>query len=472
MISTKPKSNSKGRGINRALCHLIAAFISVSAMALPAYAALTPEQIKVYGSADETQRVHFLIGRAKMGQYQLATDLLQNFPLQGPHAANRTLYVEGLILNGQGDLTGAVDKYRAALANDPSLTLVRTELAQTLVKLGENDSAKHHFKLLEADAPDAQVAANIRSFMDRLDASHPVTFSGFISIAPSTNVNSGSSHDTVYSSNDAFKDAPYLDITASKKQSGVGLAAGLSAGYSKRLGNHWEAVLAGDVSGQAYNNKNYNSLGLSQSAELRYHLANGYVGFGGIANQAIDPNASNLLTDGLTYHSYGPRVSFLRFLGQHDQISGSAVYEWRDFAGSSLVDAIDYRGELSWNHSFNSSLNMTVTSGYEKLTEGRNFASYGTAFTGVSLYKELPMGITANASLQGRYTLFDAENPYVPGMLREDERLTSALTITKRDFNIFGFAPALSYSYTRNFSNIALWDYDAHNVDFRLTKDF
>ena len=471
MISTKPKSKSKGRWANRALCSLIATFVGFVALSLPAHAALTPAQIKVYGAAPESERVHFLIGRAKIGQYQLAIDLLQKFPLQGPHAANRTLYIEGLILNGQGDLTGAVGKYRAALANDPSLTLVRTELAETLVRLGENDSAKHHLQLLQVDAPDPKVAEGIRSFIDRLDASHPMTFSGFVSIAPSTNVNSGSSHDTVYSANPIFKDSPYLDISASKMQSGVGLSAGVSAGYSKRLGNHWEAVLAGDVSGQVYLDKNYNSFGLSQSAEMRYHLSQGYVGFGGIANQVFDPNANNLLVDGLAYHGFGPRVSFLYNLGQHDQVKGSAVYEWRDFANSGFNDGRDYRGDLAWSHSFNASLDVFAKTGYERLVTPIAFNSFGSAFVGLGLRKDLPWGITANVSAEGRYTQFDGENP-VAFMTRTDERLNAGLSITKRDWDIFGFAPVISYSYTRNFSNIALWDFDAHNFDFRMTKDF
>jgi outer membrane protein len=461
----------KERGQNRAFCCLLTAVISFGALSLPAQAALTPEQIKLYQSANESQRVHFLIGRAKIGQYQLISELLQHFPLQGQHAANRTLYIQGLILNGQGDLTGAVEKYRAALANDPSLTLVRTELAQTLVKLGENDSAKHHLKLLEADAPNPNVAAGIRSFIDRIDASRPITFNGFISVAPSTNVNSGSSHSTVYSANPAFKDAPNLDITDSRKQSGIGVAAGLSAGYTKRLGNHWEAVLAGDISGQVYDNYIYNSFGLSQSAEMRYHLDNGYVGFGGIADQSFNPNAQNFVHDGMIYHSLGPRVSFRHFIGQQDQISGSVVYEWRDFADSTFHDGQDYRGDLSWSHAFDSSMNVSLTGGYEKLTTNSAYNSFGTAFIGFNVYKELPLGITTDANAQGRYTLFDSQNP-TAGMTREDERLIGALTVTKRDFNIFGFAPALSYSYTRNFSNIALWDYDSHAVDFRLTKDF
>jgi outer membrane protein len=471
MNLSKPKPKTKERGLSRALYSLIAAFISFGALTLPAHATLTPDQIKVYSAANESERVHFLIGRAKIGQYQLASDLLAQFPLQGPHAANRTLYIEGLILNGKGDLTGAVEKYRAALASDPSLTLVRTELAQTLVKLGENDSAKHHLKLLESEAPNPQVAAGIRSFIDRLDASHPVTFSGFISIAPSTNVNNGSSHDTVYSANPLFKDSPYLNISASKKRSGVGLAGGVSAGYSKRLGNDWEAVLAADISGQVYLDKNYNSFGLSQSAEMRYHLSQGYLGFGGIANQVFDPNANNLIVDGLAYHGFGPRVSFLYNLGQRDQIKGSAVYEWRDFANSGFNDGRDYRGDLAWSHGFDASLDIFARTGYEKLTTPIAYNSFGTAFLGLGLRKDLAWGITANVTAEGRYTLFDDQNP-VAFMTRQDERLNAGLTITKRDWDIYGFAPVISYSYTRNFSNIALWDFDSHNVDFRLTKDF
>ena len=82
-----------------------------------------------------------------------------------------------------------MQKYRAALASDPSLTLVRSELAKTLFELGENDSAKHHLTLLMADAPNAVQAQGIRSFIDTIDASRPYTFSAFISAAPSTNIN-------------------------------------------------------------------------------------------------------------------------------------------------------------------------------------------------------------------------------------------------------------------------------------------
>ncbi|MDE2445899.1 MAG: hypothetical protein KGO94_06955, partial [Alphaproteobacteria bacterium] len=105
---------------------------------------ITPAQAAFYQSRNESDRVRFLIRLSKTGMHDLAAELLKRFPLQGAHAANRTLFIEGLILEGRKDLKGASRKFRDALASDPSLTLVRTELAQVLMQMNEPDSAKHH----------------------------------------------------------------------------------------------------------------------------------------------------------------------------------------------------------------------------------------------------------------------------------------------------------------------------------------
>jgi outer membrane protein len=461
-----------GRGIHRALFGLLTTVFCFAANVETAHATLTTEQIKVYQSADESQRVHFLIGRAKAGQYRLAAELLRNFPLRGPNAVNRTLYIEGLILNAQGNLTGAVQKYRTALANDPKLTLVRSELAQTLVTLGEDDSAKHHLQLLEAEAPNANVAAGIRSFIDRIDAKRPFTFSGFVSVAPSTNVNNGSSHSTVYSANPEFSNNSTLTISpSSRKKSGIGAALGGSVGYSKRLGNQLEAVFAADAAGQLYDNSDFDSASLSQSAEIRFHVNQGYFGFGAVANEALAPNFNDIMSSRFSYRSYGPRVSMRYNLNARDLLTGSAVYERRDYAGTALLDAYAFLTEASWNHAIDSSLNFTVTGGYDKINVELKELGYSTIFGGLSVYKELPKGVTLYASTKALFSKFDDVNT-AAGMVRYDQRYVGSIALTKRDLNIFGFAPSIDYTYTLNKSNIALWDYDSHAVDLRLTKDF
>jgi hypothetical protein len=90
---------------------------------------------------------------------------------------------------------------------------------------------------------------------------------------------------------------------------------------------------------------------------------------------------------------------------------------------------------------------------------------------GLGFYKELPMGITAQVSGEARLSDFDDVNLFV-GTVRKDERYSANLTLTKRDLEIHGFAPSLSYTYTLNQSNIALYDFDSHAVEARLTKSF
>lgn len=420
-------------------------------------------QIEMYQKAPEGKRVHFLIEMAKAGEYEQVELLLKRFPLQGPHAANRKLFIEGLIKNGRGDFTGAVKNYRAALANDPKLTLVRSELAMTLVKLDQDDSAKHHLTLLAADAPSETDAAGIKSFIEKIDAKRPMTFNGYLSLAPSSNVNGGSNHATVYS---PWNQGDWSISSSQQKQSGIGVAAGASVGYSKRLGNKLQGVLAGNVDGRAYSNSDYNSLSFSQSAEIRFLLDQGYLGVGPVANQSID-----IAERSIAFHSFGPRASFVYNVTPQNLISANTLYEWRDRAGSSQDDGTASLSSISITHAFDSSSNATVFGGFDRIKTALDTTSYKTISGGLRFYKELPLGLTANVSGQGRFSNFDGMT-MLTLTTREDQRYIGSVELTKRDLNWFGFAPSLSYTYTKNKSNIAIYDYDSHAVDFRLTKDF
>ena len=94
-----------------------------------------PQQISEYEASTEATRVKLLITLAKAGQHDLAESLLKRYPLTGEFGPTGNSSLKGLILKARGNLTGAAKNYRAALADDPSLTLVRSELAQTLFPL-------------------------------------------------------------------------------------------------------------------------------------------------------------------------------------------------------------------------------------------------------------------------------------------------------------------------------------------------
>ncbi|MDE2384559.1 MAG: DUF560 domain-containing protein [Alphaproteobacteria bacterium] len=458
-----------GRNVSCALLALVAAtglFAAAPALADPP---MNQQEYDKFSASDENQRVHILIKLAQAGFADTAEMLLRKFPLQGPNAANRTLFIEGLILEKRGHLSDAAAKFRTALGNDPRLTLVRIELAQVLARLDDTDAAKHHLRLLEAEAQDAQQAAGIRSFIDSLDAHHPLTFSGFISLAPSTNINQGSSHSTMCSPGVAgvLGVGCTGDIApSSQKTSGIGIMGGANIGYRRHIGDHFEAVLAGGATGAIYPSINATSLGFSQSAELRYDLPDGYVGFGGVGTQAMDP-----VQVSMSYNSYGPRVSFAKLISPQNQLSGSALYEWRHYPQSPTSEGTALQITAVLTHAIDQTANVALITGYENVNQQLSFNSYQDATIGFGFYKELSHGFTVQGQATARFAGFKDINPF-QAYARMDQNYTGSITLTKRDWNWVGFAPSLNYTYTRNVSNMALYDFDSHSLDFRLTKEF
>jgi outer membrane protein len=425
-----------------------------------ALAAPNATQIAAFENAPETERVKLLMHLAKNGQHDDAGFLLESYPLQGPHAPNRTLYIEGLILNANGDHTGAVEKYRSALASDPKLTLVRAELAKTLAVLEQDDSAKHHLNLLAAEAPTEGAAQEILSFLEKIDSRKPYTISGYVSLAPSTNMNQGSKRKTV------FDNSSWEISDSSKAKSGIGFSWGWDAAYSKRLGNDFTFIVAGGVDSQIYKDKDFNQYETSQSLEVRRMFERGYLGLGAVASQSLSHNKKFI-----TQVTYGPRVSASMRVSSKDQLSAGATYEWRDNLAAGAADSTALSLNSTWTHGFSSTLSATAFGGLTLIDSDVDVNSYNTKSAGLTVYNEFSYGITTKLTAQVLDTNYDKFNPFI-GVKRHDTRLMGSLELTKRDLNYMGFAPSISYSFTENISNQNLYDYTTHAVDFRLTRDF
>lgn len=58
------------------------------------------------------------------------------------------------------------------------------------------------------------------------------------------------------------------------------------------------------------------------------------------------------------------------------------------------------------------------------------------------------------------------------GKERDDREYRVRISGYKRDWTLFGFSPAVSYVYTRYVSNIELFDYDRHQLQLGMTRQF
>jgi outer membrane protein len=429
--------------------------------AVPA-AATTPnaQQLASYAQAPENDRVKLLMALAKSVEADQVTYLLKLYPLEGPYAANRTVFLQGLVLKTKGKYTKAAKNFRAVLAKDPNLTMVRSELAETLIILQQDDSALHHLRLLAAEAPDEQTAKGLRSFIEQVDARRPYKFTGYVSFAPSTNVNSGSRHAKVYS--------PYLKgfVDLEQPTSGIGAAGGVSAAFTKRLGDDFMVAASAGVDVKLYQDQKFNYYGLSQSVELRRLISIGYLGLGLTSSQQLDNQDYDP-----SYLSYGPRLSASLELSPRDHVSLGILHEWREPQAKGNTTSTALMLDASLTHTWDASLNATVFGGFDHINTDSAVSSYRTVSAGLSVYKELTHGITAKVVGQIAKTDHEGFNT-LAGVTRADKKLYGSLTLTKRDLNFHGFAPEATYSFTNNFSNINNYEYVGHSFDFRLTKDF
>ncbi len=58
------------------------------------------------------------------------------------------------------------------------------------------------------------------------------------------------------------------------------------------------------------------------------------------------------------------------------------------------------------------------------------------------------------------------------GKQRQDLVASLSLEWTKRDWRLYGFAPTTGYQYTEAFSNLEIFSYSRHSVNFGMARSF
>jgi outer membrane protein len=425
-------------------------------------------EASAFARFSEAERVHALIRLARDGRHDLAATLLTRYPLTGPFAANRTLFIEGLILKAEGHLPAAAQKYRSALASDPSLATVRAELAHTLYLLGDKAGAKQAFERLRASAPEEKQARNIAAVMAAIDSGKVVAIGTGFHTPPDL--------ETVVVSGVTFE----ID---DGRESGIAFASGIDAAYSEALEHRLAAIVGWGAYTLQYEGlsqpgcvprtdtsdacENYP---VSEIAEMRYKTEAGYIGFSTLAQQSPDGRSYEKsdwldLDEGSQSWALGPRFTLFHAIAPDLALASDVtlLHEdgWRTAAESTLARI------------FSGDLVGFASGGIERYdADGDDDRSYWSFFGSVGVVKELPWNVSARSEIGAKRRVYDSLLLDEPAAPRRDMELGTSLSLWKRDFNIWGYSPVVEYSFTWNGSNVGLFDYTSHTFDFRLTKEF
>ena len=140
-------------------------------------------------------------------------------------------------------------------------------------------------------------------------------------------------------------------------------------------------------------------------------------------------------------------------------------------------DKLDYQD--GWNGSVSAeqddflgpSTFVRLLGGYEIEDVDVDHLSYTSCHMRIGGYRELPWGTTLYGQIS--YKKYDLDGLYRGALeSRDEQRLDATINLTKRDWSLSGYAPVVTYTCTRNRSNVGFQDYSAHGINFTVTKKF
>jgi outer membrane protein len=393
------------------------------------------------------------------GEIDKARALIAVYQPQSPNHLLRQQLVEAMILESQKDFSGAALQYRKILADRPDFTLAKVRLSKVLAAAGDDNAARFQLGQLIAAGVDDRMDGQLKSLLNALDERKPLKFGGFFSMLPSTNINTGTDNSTV-----SLGGIPLAISDESRRRSGVGIIFGGNVIFQQKFQDKKSFLASASFVHRFYPALKTHATQADVSIGVAQEFQRGRTSLSAIAgaefaNTKLSSKYIGLRLDAA--HSLAPRLRMTN--------NFSLRHRWHE----------DNQLRTGYIFAWQSNIDFTVTaSRFYRLILGAEFQrsdaarySYDEGTAGAGVYNEFAAGLTIYAEASASFRRYRAVSP---GMteLRSDRQLAARVVVTKRDFNIAGFAPQLAYSYSRNSSNSVFDDYQKHDIDIRLTKDF
>ncbi|MGH1351412.1 MAG: surface lipoprotein assembly modifier [Methyloligellaceae bacterium] len=446
-------------GSKKIIITLIAILLTSGLSSLAARADKAKEVFSQWHKKTASEKVHTLEMLNKAGRYDVLEKLLTDPTYSRTINPAQRMFFLGLVYKSQKKYKDTVAIYRKVLTNNPGFNRIRLELAHTLFLMKEYTSAKHHFDLVIASSDNKDFRLRVQKFIDAIYKKRKWQVSAYASLVPSTNINNGTSTETIY-----VNGIPFTIDDASKEKSGIGLSAGVNAGYAFSLTDKLDWVVGGGVHIKQYKGEEFDDNILSVEMGPRYRFQSGYIG--------IYATAMRRWYAGEEYgYNWGGRVHGSYRLGSKNVLFSDISCQNKKHDEQDWKDGHSCNVGTSLDHYLNSKSFVRVLGGAGLDKNEVEHLDYNMGYAGLGLYRELPMGISLYA--EGKYMHFDYDG-VSPGLTegRLDQRYLATLHITKRDWNYMGYAPMLQYQYIYNDSNSDINTFDSHNVNLTLTKNF
>ncbi len=398
-------------------------------------------------------------GLLEQGKAQEAYDLL--LPRHAADAGDiETAFLLGqcaLKLNRPAEAAGL---YEGILAKHKNLPRVRLELGRAYSDMGDVQKAKEQFLAVLGGSPPPMVGENIGKYMASMETQKNWNARASFGYISDSNVNAGPTAATVL-----MFGVPFQLSKGARETSGHGYTAGLGGGYLRKLKGDF--ALQGDAqySRTRYAGmSNFDSDVLSGSAGLTLQKKTFILSL---------PLLLESVRIGHERYNYALGLSPQVMIPLSERLVANAsvvAQKKRYYVGGGIRDGGLWSATAGAKYYYRQ--DGFLQASYRHGAEGTRANYLDNHSDGItfSWYTALPYGFALYLAPGVSYTKYaEAEAAYADS--RKDTQYNAVANLSK-DFPAAGLSAALGYTFTRNESNIGLYEYDRGQFTAQLSKAF
>ena len=369
-------------------------------------------------------------------------------------------FLYGTIALGRGEWETAISRFRAMLGRDPTLVRVRLDLALAYFQARQDGNAASHFRQA-LGAPELPPAArdNALAFLDEIRRRKTWSVSTAVSLAPDNNINAATNARIV----ELFGLPAELSEDA-RQTSGVGLSVNVTGTHEARLSPDLRFRTRAGLSTRTYSKRQFNNRTLTVRAgprllferfDLRTEVTGRLRQLGG---------ELYVRAGGLELSGDWQAAPQLRLSGA---LNAERLY-YQTFLG----DGRAYGLQLGLARAFGQATSLRVDTAARREAVESKARSWRELSVGVSVVRELPRGFVVTVGPSFRWRHYDREIPIFGPEPRHDRTLEGRVSISNRNFEVFGFMPEITVRNERRNSNLSLYGYTRTVAEFGLVRTF
>lgn len=373
-------------------------------------------------------------------------------------------FLSGYVASQTGDFSRAEQAFRAALAKAPGMIRARLELARVLEATQQPQNADYHYRLAQsADLPpDVAKAVELsrRLLRDRSRTGFDVS----LGIAPDTNPTSATAAEVI----DLHLGGQTLQAglePEARARPDVGLLAAASGRLRTPFTETSASVVEGHLRSVVFAQRGAYQMAANVAGGVEYR-ALPQLRLAALAEVGLHQQSDTTSVTSLGVRSSAEWLAKRSALVVNARAVDLKAREAPSIEGKELSVGLAAYRAISPQSSAALRLQTVHRTARDPSLEGQEH------LVGVEWSRELSRGLTASASAERATFRAKAANPILGTNPRRDQRLALRFTLSSRAFTWRGFSPALTYSLTKNRSNLALHSYRRQRLSLELTRLF